>query len=79
LLGIVVLSLSILSIWQYGQSLKKHAAQLAVADEQQRRAHEILEESRQQQSRSAVVLDRLEAFLSRVETLLQRLEDRFSA
>jgi Tfp pilus assembly protein PilO len=74
----VVIVVGLISSWQYSQALKKQGQQIATADKHQRQAQDLLEDTRQQQERSAALLDRYEALLSRVERLVQRLEDRFS-
>jgi len=83
LIGIVVVALSILSIWQYVQALKKQAQQQVRADriladsrEQQVRADRILADSREQQQRTEAILSRQEALLARAEALVSRLEER---
>ena len=62
LVGIVVVALSVLSIWQYGAALRRQGGQQDVADTQQ--------------ARVAALLDRQEALVARAEALVRRLEER---
>ena len=67
--AVVVVALSVLSIWQYGRTLRRQQGQQDVADRQQARADA-------QQQRATVLLDREEAIVARGEALLSRLEAR---
>jgi hypothetical protein len=69
LLGGTFVALSVVSIMQYGRSLKRSEAIQEVAAGQQARYDA-------QQERAAALLDRHEALLARAEELVRRLESR---
>ena len=62
LIGIVVVALSVLSIWQYGVALRRQGGQQDVADAQQ--------------AQVAALLARQEALVTRAEALVRLLEVR---
>jgi hypothetical protein len=71
-MALVVLAFGLVSIWQYGQALKKQGHQQSVAAD-------ILKTSEELQRRSWDLLERQETILARIEILVQRFEANDSA
>jgi hypothetical protein len=75
-LGAILVASMLVSVWWYGQHLKKYEQYLQKTQQQQLTAEVQLGRTQNHQAKTAELLERHERLLARIERLVDKLENR---